>query len=117
MRKIFLALIILIATSCSNSPFRNAPPQESASLSLPKSTDTLAPNRLGGLFAIDGRSVAAESRNIVFLSPGSHKISFLCPGWMYVDGFPSLRHKFLVGKKYELSCSSGAVEIRLLGGA
>jgi hypothetical protein len=116
MQKIFLALAALAAAGCSSSPFRNAPEQASASLSIPKSAGTYAPNRLGGLFAIDGHPVAAQNRNSVFLSAGSHKISFLCPGWMYVDGFPSLRHKFSIGKKYELSCSSGAVEIILLGG-
>jgi hypothetical protein len=117
MRKILLALVVLVVTGCSSSPFRNAPQQASASLSLPKAADTYAPNRLGGLFAIDGHPVAAQNRNSVFLAPGSHKISFLCPGWMYVDGFPSLRHKFAAGEKYELSCSSGAVEIRMLAGA
>jgi hypothetical protein len=116
MRQILLPFVIAI-TACSSAPFQNAPMETFASLILKGSTEALQPNRLGGIFAVDGHAVAARQRYELFLPSGNHKIAFLCPGWMYVDGFPSIRHKFIAGKKYELSCSTGAVKIGPLGGA
>lgn len=117
MKRILPALMVINIAACSSGQFHNAPTSThlSASLLLELPNQSLAPNRLGGIFAIDGQAVASESRNQVYLSPGTHKISYLCPGWMYVDGFPTIKRNFIVGKQYKLSCTTGSVTIDSVG--
>jgi hypothetical protein len=116
MRKILFSFVIVI-TACSNAPVHSAPMEKSASLILKRSTEPLRPNHSGGIFAVDGHPVDARHRYELLLPPGNHKIAYLCPGWMYVDGFPIRPQKFIAGKNYELSCPDGIIQIKLVDGA
>lgn len=110
-RRLLMAMAAL-ASGCAHTPYQ-APAQgkSSATLVLRGGSGTPAPNRRGGIFAVDGRPVASDQQFSVELGPGSHSVAYLCPGWMYVDGFPSTSHEFRSGQQYELHCAGGDVYI------
>jgi hypothetical protein len=41
------------------------------------------------------------------IAPGSRNIGYNCPGYIFVDGSPTVWHKFQGGKHYELFCNAG----------
>jgi hypothetical protein len=87
---------------------------------LPPSATAQAPNKIGGMFLVDGHPVAKGSRNLVWLQPGTHKIKFMCPGWGFVDGLPEIQFDFSLGKRYKFECIGrdvSAVAIEPIEGA
>jgi hypothetical protein len=112
MTRRLLIVMAALVTGCAHPPYK-APTQEkpSATLVFQRGSETFAPNRQGGIFAVDGHLVVPSQRFSVALAPGRHHIAYLCPGWMYVDGFPMAAHEFRSEKQYELRCLDGDVYI------
>jgi hypothetical protein len=110
-RYLLLAMAALVS-GCAHSPYKAPTPGKPiAVLVLRQDSETLAPNRQGGIFAVDGHPVAKEDHFSVDVTPGHHVLAFLCPGWMYVDGFPTMAHDFRSGQHYELHCENSGVYI------
>lgn len=110
-RRLFVVMTAL-ASGCAHTPYQApAPGRPSATLMLRGSNESFAPNRRGGIFAVDGHPVASDQQFFVAVSPGRHGVAYLCPGWMYVDGLPTTSHEFLSGQQYELHCTDGDVYI------
>lgn len=112
MLRIVVALGISSIAGCAGNPIISASPQ-SAELVLQESQEEKPPNRVGGIFVIDGQAVPDAQHFGVWVSPGSHKVKFLCPGWMFIDGYPAIRHRFEAGRRYELICDNGPSRIEL----
>lgn len=107
-----MAVVLLAVGGCTHTPYR--PPAAgapSASLVLKRGDSALPDHRQGGIFAVDGHPVELDQQFSVVLPPGHRAIAFLCPGWMYVDGFPVERHGFQAGQRYELRCTAGDIRI------
>ena len=122
MRAIALVSAAAISTACSGSPYENAPAalELSASLMLPAPSEAVMPDRVGGIFVVDGHPVSKENRHLVYLKPGVHGIRYMCPGWHYIDGLPGIRFEFSIGKRYKFVCAGRditTVTIEPVGGA
>lgn len=113
--RVLLALGVSACAGCAGSAIMGASPQ-AAELVLRKSQEQQRANRAGGIFLVDGRKVAEDQRYGVRVSAGSRRIAFLCPGWMFIDGFPSIRHRFEAGHRYELVCDDGPSRIEPVEG-
>ncbi len=107
-----VAIGLAAISGCAGNPIVSASPQ-AAELVLQKSQLNQPPNRVGGIFVVDGQTVPEAHHFQVWLSPGSRKIGFLCPGWMFVDGYPSVQHRLEAGRRYELICGDGSYRIEL----
>jgi hypothetical protein len=50
---------------------------------------------------------------VVHLAPGKREVGFYCPGFIYVDGPPTISYNFVGGQSYELYCQKGQAHIRI----
>jgi len=112
MLRVALALGISLIAGCAVNPIMSGSPQ-AAEIVLRESQEEQPTNRVGGMFVIGGQPVPDNQHFGVWVSPGSHKVEFLCPGWMFIDGYPAVRHRFEAGRRYELVCDNGPPRIEL----
>ena len=110
MWRIVLASGAFFAAGCATNPLLEPSPGV-AELILRESPDTPARDRVGGIFIVDGHPVPKERRFGIWVAAGSHRIEYLCPGWMLIDGYPAVRHTFAPGRNYELVCGDGPPRI------
>jgi hypothetical protein len=60
--------------------------------------------RYNGITEVDGQGVPGGPAMSVSLNPGRRTVTYSCPGWFSVDGFPELSYRFEAGVRYELVC-------------
>ena len=112
MKRTLLAAMIAAVSACSSTPYVLESSAGAAQLSFRQPTEDFPDNRLGGIFAVDGHEVKEDRQAALELAPGLRTIGYLCPGWMFIDGYPTVRHDFAARRHYELSCVDGKVQIR-----
>ncbi len=66
-----------------------------------------------GIYSIGEYDLPREPTLVVQIAPGQRNIGYLCPGYVFVDGPPTVWHKFNGGVTYEMSCESGVPIFRV----
>ena len=114
MRKHLVTLIAGVLVGCSGLPNGSAT-SNPAQVTFVRSAEARAANREGGIFELNGHPVPATQRFEVSVSAGRYRIGYLCPGWMYVDGYPVLKYRFQAGGRYRILCVEGNVRVEPAG--
>ena len=66
-----------------------------------------------GIWYVDG-SDFDRPRSHVYVARGRRIIGYNCPGWVSVDGYVGLQHRFEGGKRYEMVCEKKGPVIHAL---
>jgi len=114
IKNIAIVFMVLVFAGCS-APLASSSDANAATLTFVVSPEPQPDNRQGGIFQINGHDVPVSSRFIVAMRPGYHRISYLCKGSMYVDGYPAIWSRFKVSTRYQISCIDGSVRIAPAG--
>lgn len=112
MKRSLLAAMIASATACSWTPSVLESSAVAAQLPFRDTTEVFPDNRLGGILTVDGHAVKEGRKVALTLAPGLRTIGYLCPGWLFVDAYPTVSHDFAASRHYELSCADGKAQIR-----
>ena len=107
MRNIWFLLVTLLA-GCASDPFasssRLGTGASPAVLTVRERPAYPFAEGRDGVTQVDGRAVPGGPSRTVKLKPGSHVVTYSCPGWFSVDGYPELSYTFQPGSRYELDC-------------
>jgi hypothetical protein len=110
---------LLLLTGCVSSPFSVSPSPDHPMVLLTISARSGYPSvpQYDGIWSIDGRDIPKGPVQSIHIAPGEHEISYLCPGWISMDGFPSLPYVFAAGAHYEINCEKNPHIELVSGGA
>ena len=105
MRIVSLLFVTLLA-GCASDPFVFSSGTGSSAAVLTVRERPGYPFAAGrdGVTQVDGRGVLGGPSRTVSLKPGVHVVTYSCPGWLSVDGYPELSYTFQPGSRYELDC-------------
>lgn len=100
------ALFCLSMAGCAGMPFSVDPVPSHSMSTLTLGTRTNYPISLGynGIWSVDGRDMPKGPVQSISVVPGKRAIGYLCPGWLFMDGPPTLSHVFEAGRRYEIDC-------------
>ena len=65
-----------------------------------------------GIVSVGNYYFPSAPVTLAYIAPGERAIGYNCPGYIYVDGPPTVVQTFEGGKSYELSCHGGKPVIR-----
>lgn len=117
MKRTLLAAMIAAVSACSSLPAVMESSADAAQLSFRAPSEVFPDNRRGGIFTVDGHAMKEGRQGVLKIAPGLRTIGYLCPGWMFIDGYPKVSHDFAASRLYELSCADGKAKIRPVNGA
>lgn len=105
MRNI-IALCCLSLTGCVSAPFSVSPAtnQPVATLTLGARTGYPISQGYDGIWSVDGQDIPKGPVQSIFVAPGKRAIGYICPGWLSMDGPPTLSHVFEADRRYEINC-------------
>jgi hypothetical protein len=66
-----------------------------------------------GLVSVGNYYFPSAPVKLAYIAPGGREIGYNCPGYIYVDGPPTVVQTFVGGKRYELFCRGGKPVIRV----
>jgi hypothetical protein len=93
-------LLLALLSACASAP--PAATELAATLSFVAGDKPL--DRGSGIYSIGNYNLPREPMKVVYIAPGYREIGYNCPGYIFVDNPPTVLHKFLGGKQYELFC-------------
>jgi hypothetical protein len=100
------AVCCLFLASCVSAPFSvsPAPNQSMVALTLSPRTGYPVSHGYDGIWSVDGHDIPKGPVQSIFVAPGKRTIGYICPGWLSMDGPPTLSHVFEAGRRYEINC-------------
>ena len=100
------ALLCLSLVGCVSAPFSvsPAPNQPMATLTVGARMGHPISQGYDGIWSVDGRDIPKGPVQSIFVAPGKRTIGYICPGWLSMDGPPTLSHVFEAGTHYEINC-------------
>jgi hypothetical protein len=66
-----------------------------------------------GIVSVGNYYFPSAPVKLAYIAPGGREIGYNCPGYIYVDGSPTVVQTFEGGKRYELFCRGGKPVIRV----
>ena len=114
MRNVLVLFAGLLTIGCT-AMLREVSPTPSpnyASLSF-RAADGRPLGEWDGIWYVDGRDFD-RPRSHVYVARGRRIIGYNCPGWVSVDGYVGLHHRFEGGKRYEMVCEKKGPVIHAL---
>jgi hypothetical protein len=66
-----------------------------------------------GIVSVGNYYFPSAPVKLTYIAPGEREIGYNCPGYIYVDGPPTVAQTFEGGKRYELFCRGGRPVIRV----
>jgi hypothetical protein len=61
-------------------------------------------DRGAGIYSVGNYNLPREPSLVVYVAPGYREIGYNCPGYIFVDGAPTVSYKFWGGEQYEIFC-------------
>ncbi|MGY4516909.1 hypothetical protein ACVWWW_002477 [Lysobacter sp. HA18] len=106
--KLASILLLIFLSGCTSAPFALDVPASGtmAHLSVRERPDYPFVPGVDGLLSVGTHAVPGGPARALWVSPGRHEIAYQCPGWVSVDGPPTLMKRFKAGASYELTCES-----------
>jgi len=104
--RVLLVLCLVFLAGCVSLPFAasQSTDQPMAQLTMVSRSTYPSMPKYDGIWSVDGHDIPNGPVQSVFVAPGKRDIGYLCPGWISMDGFPSLSHTVVAGKHYEINC-------------
>ena len=66
-----------------------------------------------GIVSVGNYFFPSAPVKVAHIAPGEREIGYNCPGYIYVDGPPTVLQAFEGGKRYELFCRGGKPILRV----
>jgi len=104
-------LLVFLVAGCASRPSGSNP----VLLSFVARDRSL--DRASGMLAVDDSYFPGGPVKFAQVWPGRRKISYNCPGYIFVDAPPSVWHRFKDGLQYEMFCNNGKPAFRVKLGA
>ena len=104
MRIALLALCVSLA-GCAPFAVRPAPDQPMAHLIVGDRPGERFSDDYNGIWHVDDRDIPSGPVRSIYVAPGERSIGYICPGWLVLDGPPTLSHIFVAGVEYVLDCT------------
>jgi hypothetical protein len=93
------AFVVVGCASSGHVPYS----ERSASLVM---QDTSSGAKGGGIIMVDHHRVRSSPGSVLRVPIGSHSISYMCPGFIYLHWTPTLAAHFKQGTAYRLVCDA-----------
>ncbi|MGH9694627.1 MAG: hypothetical protein ACRD5Z_10820 [Bryobacteraceae bacterium] len=110
-----LAVLPVLLSSCADLLATDDPGAKELAATLSFVAGDRPLDRGAGIYSIGDYSPPHLPVTNIAIAPGRRNIGYLCPGWIFVDGPPTVWHKFQGGKHYELYCQAGNPIFRIKG--
>lgn len=68
-----------------------------------------------GIVSVGRYNFPSMPVKLAHIAPGDRRIGFFCPGYIYVDGPPTVVQAFEGGVRYTMACHGGKAVIRAQG--
>jgi hypothetical protein len=114
MKNYLLLLLFVLGTSgCATTSGNDAAGANELAATLSFVAGDRSLDRGAGIYSVGEYFPPLAPVTTIQIAPGSRNIGYNCPGYIFVDGSPTVWHTFQGGKYYELMCIAGKPVFRV----
>ena len=113
MRHSCLLLVLFLFVGCTSTSERPSSDSKELAATLSFVAGDRPLDSGSGIYSVGGSLVPGAPSKLVKINSGRRNISYNCPGFVFVDAAPSIRHEFHEGLSYEMYCQNGDPVFRI----